>query len=240
MKHLFILRKSDICFSKAKRPIKIEDYTFTEDKDKLVVNDKSQVTAPQQCQYDFQYREITTPQSPRVSIFDVLNQQKEWAIVTVVAKGIKKSETKTVGKNNLKLCEVVVADESAFIPLDVWEDHISTVEQGKLYTLQSVQLRIWAGKKKLVTTQRTTITKQPDNPEMAVAPAVLEQDEEEEVVTATIKEFENIKTFEKFQKNAKMPKESFTRSQHQNSHMSKVRNNKDYQLWFRNISIYRD
>lgn len=141
-----------------RRPIKIEDYMFTEDKDKLVVNDKSQVTAPQQCEYDFQYREITTPQSPRVSIFDVLNQQKERATVTVIAKVIKKSETKTVGKNNLKLCEVVVADESAFMPLDVWEDHISTVEQEKLYTLQSVQLRIWAGKKKLATTQRTTIT----------------------------------------------------------------------------------
>lgn len=88
----------------SRTPIKIKDYAYTEDTEKIVLSDKTQVETPQQCIYAFQYAEMTTKLPKLMSILDVLNELKEWATVTVKGKITRKTETRTVGKNKLSLC----------------------------------------------------------------------------------------------------------------------------------------
>ena len=146
----------------SRTPVKLKDYAYTKNKEKLVINDITQVTKPQQCEYKFQYAELANIPLPTTPILDLLNEAKEWATVSVKGKITKMKEPRIVGKNKLKLCETQIADESAHIPLDIWEDHVSSVAKGEVYEFQSLQLRVWSGKKKLSTTQKTTIHLQSD------------------------------------------------------------------------------
>ena len=122
-------------------------------------------------------------------------------------------ETKTVGsgRKKLKLCEAVIADETAYIPIDLWESHIPSIQQGQVYTFQSVQLRIWAGKKKLSTTLRTTIKQEAEDNDMIITPSALEEEDDQEdvVLTAKVIEFEALDKFEKFYKCPKCNKKAY-------------------------------
>ena len=86
--------KETLIYSKHKRqlftesqtnrtPIKLKDYTLTEDKKKIVVNDMTFVSTPQPTEYAFQYAELQPVEEHPVSLIEVLNTKKEWDIVTV-------------------------------------------------------------------------------------------------------------------------------------------------------------
>ena len=51
----------------------------------------------------------------------------------------------------------IIVDGSAAIPIDAWESNIDKVATGISYIINSLQLRVWSGTKKLSTTQRTVI-----------------------------------------------------------------------------------
>ena len=54
-------------------PVKLKHFTYTEDRDKFIVNDMTNIAIPQQCEYSFQYDESTLLQSEPITILDILN-----------------------------------------------------------------------------------------------------------------------------------------------------------------------
>ena len=114
-------------------PVKLKYFTYTQDKDKIIVNDMTTITIPQQCEYSFQYEESTLVQSEPVTILNVLNAHKEWDMVTVRSKILSVKDQRTVGspRKRLSLMEVLLGDQSGTIPLDVWESQIGKIEKGK-------------------------------------------------------------------------------------------------------------
>ena len=57
----------------------------------------------------------------------------------------------------MKLLQTIFADETGSIAADIWEQHISMIETGKLYLLQDLHVRIWNGNNKVSTTINSTI-----------------------------------------------------------------------------------
>ena len=139
-------------------PIKIKNFTFTDDKSKLVVNDITNISTPQPGEYSFQHAKITPTQNT-VTVLDVFNSKKEWDTVTIRGKILSINQPRPVGspQKRLKLMETVFADQTGSITLDLWESNIQEVKEGAVYTLNDIQVRVWASKKKLSTTRKTTI-----------------------------------------------------------------------------------
>ena len=88
------------------------------------------------------------------NIIDILNEGKEWDRVSLKAKVIQKEEAIQVGSKKLKLAVATVADSTASIPLDIWEEHIQSIDIGKVYLTEPLQVRIWSNKKKLATQKK--------------------------------------------------------------------------------------
>ena len=130
-------------------PIKITDYTYTADNQKIVFNDMTHITSPNQCEYSFQYAEVKSRKENPVTILEVFNSKKEWDVVKVKGKIINAELPRMVGspRKRLKIMETVIADETGTIPLDLWETHIDQIEKGQVYELTNVQVRVWASRK---------------------------------------------------------------------------------------------
>ena len=82
----------------------------------------------------------------------------EWDNVTLSGKVVRVWDTSTVGAKQLKLAETTFADSTGTIVVDIWEQHIPMIENGKVYRITSVQVRSWARKKKLSTTVHLVVT----------------------------------------------------------------------------------
>ena len=82
------------------------------------------------------------------NIIDILNEGKEWDRVSLRAKVIHKEQAIHVGSKKLKMAIATVADSTASILLDIWEEHIQSIEIGKMYLMEPLQVRIWSNKKK--------------------------------------------------------------------------------------------
>ena len=115
-------------------PVKLKHFTYTEDRDKIIVNDMTNIAIPQQCEYSFQYDDTTLLQGEPSTILDILNTHKEWDVVSVRGKILNVKDRRSVGspRKRLNLMEAVLGDVTATIPLDLWESHIDKVQQGKL------------------------------------------------------------------------------------------------------------
>ena len=64
-------------------PVKLKHFTYTEDRDKIIVNDMTNIAIPQQCEYSFQYDDTTLLRGEPSTILDILNTHKEWDVVSV-------------------------------------------------------------------------------------------------------------------------------------------------------------
>ena len=82
---------------------------------------------------------------------------KEWDRVTLKAKVIQKEQAIQVGLKKLKVAVATMIDLTASIPLDILEEHIQSIEIGKVYLMEPLQVRIWSNKKKLATQKKTNI-----------------------------------------------------------------------------------
>lgn len=56
------------------------------------------------------------------------------------------------------MSEAILAEESTLIAFHIWEACIKEVSLGGLFTFRPLQVPVWSGKKKLSTTNQTTIT----------------------------------------------------------------------------------
>lgn len=114
-------------------PIKLTYFTYTQAKDKIIINDMTNISTPQQSEYSFQHQTPTEPQAPNTKVLDVLNTSKEWEVVTVQGKIFGLKDQHIVGSpcKKLTLVEVFLDDGSGRIPIDIWESHIENVKTGR-------------------------------------------------------------------------------------------------------------
>lgn len=137
-------RKDGLLYSAYKRPllfqsadnhtpIKLTHFTYTEEGDKIIVNDMTTISTPQLCEYSFQYDNSTLLGEESVTILDVLNKFNEWDMVSVRGKIVSVKQQRTVGspRKTYKLLEAMIADETGTIPFDIWENQIDEIKQGK-------------------------------------------------------------------------------------------------------------
>ena len=129
--------------------LKLTDFTFTEDGEKIVVNDMTFVSVPQLFEYAFQYLEITTAEEDPLSVLEILNSKNEWGKVAVREKIANITQPNKVGKNQFNLATATI--------VDLWETHINAVIEGHLYQMSPLLVRIWSRQKKLSTTKITEI-----------------------------------------------------------------------------------
>ena len=78
-------------------PVKLKHFTYTDDRDKIIVNNMTNIAIPQQCEYSFQYDETALLQDEPITILDILNTHKEWDIVSVRGKILNVKEPRSVG-----------------------------------------------------------------------------------------------------------------------------------------------
>ena len=114
-------------------PIKLTYFTYTQAKDKIIVNDMTNISTPQQSEYSFQHQTPTEPQAANTKVLDVLNTSKEWEVVTVQGKILGLKDQRIVGspRKKLRLVEAFLDDGSGRIPIDIWESHIENVKTGR-------------------------------------------------------------------------------------------------------------
>ena len=93
----------------------------------------------------------------------------------------------------VKLAVATVADSTASIPLDTWEEHIQSIEIGKVYLMEPLQVRIWSNKKKLATQKKTNITQIKEDQELNDVEIQTQE-------TLMVKRFKRIQKFDKFSK----------------------------------------
>lgn len=67
-------------------PVKLVNYAYTQDGDKIVVNDMTFVRTPQATEYAFQFSHLSEDNKEPVSILDIFNTHKEWDTMTVKGK----------------------------------------------------------------------------------------------------------------------------------------------------------
>lgn len=190
-------RKIFVHSQKTKTPIKIKDFARTSD-DKIIINDVTYVGQPTAGEYAFQYAEVPEEKQIATNIIDILNEGKEWDRVSLKAKVIHK-EAIQVGSKKLKLAVATVADSTASIPLDIWQEHIQSIEIGKVYLMEPLQVRIWSNKKKLATQKKTNITQIKEDQELNDV-QVQKQETTELQETLMVKRFTRIQKFDKFSK----------------------------------------
>ncbi|KAK2569659.1 hypothetical protein P5673_005491 [Acropora cervicornis] len=104
----------------------------------------------------------------------------------------------TLGKNLLRLSSTIIVDGTAAIPIALWESNIEKVSTRKSYIINSLQVRVWSGTKKLSTTQCTNIRQVED--EQLDALEIEATANKPGTESLQIKEFTALKKFETFQK----------------------------------------
>ena len=191
-------RKIFVHSQQTKTPIKIKDFARTSD-DKIVINDMTYVGQPTAGKYAFQYAEVPEEKQIATNIIDILNEGKEWDRVSLKAKVIHKEEAIQIGLKKLKLAVATVAESTASIPLDIWEEHVQSIEIGKVYLMEPLQVRIWSNKKKLAIQKKTNITQIKEDQELNDV-EIQTQETTEPQVTLMVKRFKRIQKFDKFSK----------------------------------------
>ena len=113
------------------------------------------VGQPTSGEYSFQYADVPEEKQIATNIINILNEGKEWDRVSLKAKVIQKAAAIQVGSKKFKLAVATVADLTASIPLDIWEEHIQRIGIGQVYLMEPMQVRLWSNKKKLATQKKT-------------------------------------------------------------------------------------
>ena len=160
-----------LCYSKAKRkildehetkraPINITRYKKSAHKTKIVINDKTLLTKPDEMEYTFQYCDDADQPVTRLGYLLTDDASKEDNI-TVCAKVVKVSPPKSVVTQQLrrtnKVSQVILLDNTGTMTLDLWNEQISQVQLDCVYRVTSLSTSYWNNSKKLTSTMNTSI-----------------------------------------------------------------------------------
>lgn len=67
----------------SRTPVKIQRYTLTTDGAKVIINDMTRISVPDQSEYSFQFKETAGSSSQPTSVEDILQSCSEWDCVTL-------------------------------------------------------------------------------------------------------------------------------------------------------------
>ena len=182
---------------KSRTPVKIQKCSYTSDGKKFIVNDITEVSVPNPTDYSFQFNEELKKTSPPLSVQSIIANADVGDYVNTRVKVLSVGTPSTLPGKNLKVTVAKLADNTGTIDLDLWENNISTVKEGKVYSVNSVQVRQWVGKKKLSTVFSSTFTL--DSQDDIQASAEI-QDQSDTTTTITIAKIHSVEKLECFLK----------------------------------------
>ena len=143
---------------KSHTPVKIQRLTHTSDDKKLIINDITKISVPDQTEYSFQYSEGTVATSPILSVSQILDSSSNWDKVTICGKIVHMCDQELAGWNKLRLARATFADTIGTIAIDLWEENIAVIKIRTVYRIAPIQVRVWNEAKKLSTIRSPVVT----------------------------------------------------------------------------------
>lgn len=98
--------------------MKIQRFTHTSDGKKLIINDITKISVPDQTEYSFQYSVDTLATSPILSVAQILNSTSDCDKVTIFGKIVHMCDQELAGRNKLRLARATFADTTGTIAID--------------------------------------------------------------------------------------------------------------------------
>ena len=138
--------------------VKIQRFTHTSDGKKLIINDITKISVPDQTEYSFQYSVDTVATSPILSVAQILNSSSDWDKVTIYGKIVHMCDQELAGQNKLRLARATFADTTGTIAIDLWEENFAVIKIGTVYRIAPIQVRVWNEAKKLSTMCSSVVT----------------------------------------------------------------------------------
>ena len=121
---------------------------YTKDGKKIIINDVTHLSTPDATEYSFQFVQSMPDTEKFTNIESVLDTGEEYDKVNLRGKVFQFQENHMVSKN-LHLVSAILADQTATIPIDIWEPHVSTIKEDNAYSFIALTVRVWNGKKKV-------------------------------------------------------------------------------------------
>ena len=139
--------------------MKIQRFTHTSDGKKLIINDITKISVPDQTKYSFQCSVDTVATSPILSVAQILNSSSDWDKVTIYGKIVHMCDQELAGQNKLRLARATFADTTGTIAIDLWEEeNIAVIKIVTVYRIAPIQVRVWNEAKKLSTMCSSVVT----------------------------------------------------------------------------------
>jgi ssDNA-binding replication factor A large subunit len=102
------------------------------------------VSVADQAEYSFQYTERA---ETITDVKTILENEDAYNMVNIHGKVVQLTPEEKVGKQQYKLRNGAFVDSTGVIKLQIWQENIAEIEEGKVYTVTSVRVGIWNGEK---------------------------------------------------------------------------------------------
>ena len=177
--------------------VKLQKLTYTEDGDKIIINDVTRITSPETTEYNFQYKDFQLKDEDYFSIQDILERAEEYDKVHVKEKLFEVKE-KVVKNKDLKLASGLLSDGINTIPIDIWGPHCSSVKNECAYIFTDLIVRVWQGKKKVSVSRRSKVEALNDPELMEVKEDQVVKSFDDEIAIIDIDNISSLKKVEIF------------------------------------------
>lgn len=194
-------RKLLVDSERSRTPVKLQRFTYTSDGSKVIVNDMTKISSPQPTEYLFQFEEVASnDEEKRTAVREIIENFNEGDLMSIHGKVVGVAEPAVTKSRGLKVASALFADETGKIELDLWEDHISAVEVGRVYTISPVQVRRWLGKKKVSAVVSSIIRAEVMDECLSAIPLATEEEirEGSGSTTLTIRSFQCVEKVESY------------------------------------------
>lgn len=178
--------------------VKIQRFTHTSDGKKLIINDITKISVPDQTEYSFQYSVDTVATSPILSVAQILNSSSDWDKVTIYGKIVHMCDQELAGRNKLRLARATFADTTGTIAIDLWEENFAVIKIGTVYRIAPIQVRVWNEAKKLSTMCSSVVTPVTDTTISQLQIPEEQLKSGNETVTVTVANIHTIEKVERF------------------------------------------
>ena len=183
---------------KSHTPVKIQRFTQTSDGKKLIINDITKISVPDQTEYSFQYSQDTVATSAILSVAQILNSSSDWDKVTICGKIVHMSDQELAGRNKPRLARATFADTTGTIAIDLWEENIAMIKIGTVYRIAPIQVRVWNEAEKLSTMRSSVITPVTDTTISQLQIPEEQMKSGNDTVTVTVTNVHTIEKVERF------------------------------------------
>ena len=178
--------------------VKIQQFTHTSDGKKLIINDITKISVPDQTEYSFQCSVDTVATSPILSVAQILNSSSDWDKVTIYGKIVHMCDQELAGQNKLRLARATFADSTGTIAIDLWEENFAVIKIGTVYRIAPIQVRVWNEAKKLSTMCSSVVTPVTDTTISQLQIPEEQLKSGNETVTVTVANIHTIEKVERF------------------------------------------